>query len=297
MTNITKNRTVVITFAALLMVMPLASSNVFATEHRNNDMEGTADLLAVCGIFVSENIDFGQIAPGVDSKEVDASVTTRNSSIDGFGISVTGSDWIGTDSGPASGEITVSNVLVGNTVVIGDITYIAVAQGEALNPVTPTSAEFNINSENDVTTVNLASAISSADAGTTMTISQPKDGKFTVTAIEVGDSGNSILFASESNPSTISVSGSGTLEGGTDGVTHLLADVTKFSFTTDGTTVEASDYASKTSSLGVTPVDLTTDAQIDQNIALKFQITTFDTLKAMPYSGDLTQQITFTTTC
>ena len=253
-------------------------------------MQGTAQLGQYCGINVQPSIAFGAVVAGVLSQELQTTIYTGDSTVDGITIAAQATDWTGTNT-KATGTATISSVQAGDTLVIGSITYTAVLINETLLSPTATNAEYHVGVDDDATARNIVSAVSSIDNSIR---SGASGNVVTITASTTGIGGNAIALTSGQN--TIAVSGSGTLEGGSEGQVHLAADVTKFSVDVASTGNPGIDYASKTS-MDSTSVDLTNVASPANDVDLYLQISTIATLQNMPYDGELTQTLTFTVDC
>ena len=85
---------------------------------------------------------------------------------------------------------------------------------------------------------------------------------------------------------------------GIDSQMHLFANATRYSITTDGSDSSGVSYESKTA-IGDHNINTVIVPLTDYNNPLKvsFQISGIDTLENLPYSGVITQNMTFTTTC
>lgn len=110
---------------------------------------------------------------------------------------------------------------------------------------------------------------------------------------------NSINVAQTTGTGTL-VPSTATLTNGEDtGVTHMLASNTHYTVTVDGSDSSLENYATK-KALAATGVDLSlapqTEATTNLQMSLEINPVTAQML-ALPYNGDLTQTLTFTSLC
>lgn len=106
-------------------------------------------------------------------------------------------------------------------------------------------------------------------------------------------------FFKTSGPLSSTISLAATDWTGIDGIVHLLSEVTRYTITTDGKESKPTSYITK-SSLGSAgeSIILTSNAGPIEPVKLSLQISDEgDNLKAMPYSGEITQTLTFTVEC
>ena len=282
MTNL-KQTTFVFAFAALLFVMPLATPNAVATE-------GQANLLATCGFDIPPAIiDMGTLIAGSDGSEVE--VTLIHAGSGSTYLEVVPLDWFGTGVN-STGTIIINSPVDGDIVSIGDTHYEANGSGSNVNFAIGSGATAN-----DDTATNLAAAINGETATTNITATFSGNEVY----VEYGtpSTAGDVDFDATTNGSGIIVSGS-TLTGGTDPEVHLDASVTKYDYVNNGATaLVTSDYTADKVSVGASSntheVFATSDP--DHNVVIQFQLSADGTLLNMPYSGALTQDLTFTYDC
>ncbi len=274
MTNL-KQTTFVFAFAALLFVMPLATPNAVATE-------GQANLLATCGFDIPPAIiDMGTLIAGSDGSEVE--VTLIHAGSGSTYLEVVPLDWFGTGVS-STGTITIVSQPVGtvDNTTVGGIEYNA-------------GFSYILGADTTETATNFAAAI---DADTDFTATSSGNEVYVVYNTP-GIAGDLIVFTTIS-PSAITLTGSGTLENGADPEVHLDASVTKYDYVNNGDTALAtSDYTADKATVGASSntheVFATSDP--DHNVVIQFQLSADGTLLNMPYSGALTQDLTFTYDC
>lgn len=282
MTYNTKNTTIVFAFAALLMVMPLANSNAFG--------DGDANLDPSCGVTTT-NIDMGSFSIGADGTEVETSWVTGGA-VAGT-LEVTAGDWLGVGT-LSTGVITLTNVISTDIVTINGLAYTGVASGA-------TEGQFNIGGDDIITATNLASSIN-ADTRTGVTVvaqdltSESTGNVVIVRATVLGTTGNSIDLVS--SDSTMVVDAATLTDAEASGVTHMESTATKYAITTDGTSSTGTSYAGKTALDADTVLKvLTSTVDPAQNVRISMHISGDGTLINLPYSGALTQTLSFTVTC
>ena len=82
-----------------------------------------------------------------------------------------------------------------------------------------------------------------------------------------------------------------------DSEMHLFANATKYNLTTDGSDSSGTSYASKTAIGEVDETILLADVAANIDLDVTFQLSGIDTLQNLPFSGAMTQELTFTITC
>jgi hypothetical protein len=288
----TKNRTIVFAFAALLMAMPFATGNVYATTHQNDTLEGTANLKGFCGIAVPPTIVFGDIAPGVISEEFEASIYTGDSSLSGIEISATASDWTGTD------VVTFAELIHDGTAEIPEGFEIVITDGVnterfiAKDDPTSSTNGFDISGDAERDFTNLKDILDESSLIVIVDSNDPVPTKIVMEPYILGDYEKISITPSDTS---LVVAKQFSLDGSIPAV-HLKASVTKF--VVDITDYVNTDltYAEKTS-MSTSSVILTSEATPKSDTVLVLQISTIGTLENMPYTGILTQTLTFTALC
>lgn len=120
----------------------------------------------------------------------------------------------------ATGTITVGTPLAGDTITIGGTTLTGVGAAR-----TSGSDDFNVTGGGATAAADIAAAINDgANSFTAIVTASAAGNVVTLTAVPVGDAGNSITLAT-SNPTELVLSGS-TLEGGSDGSALTAAQAT-----------------------------------------------------------------------
>ncbi len=287
MTNL-KQTTIVFAFAALLALMPLATPLANAVSHT----EATVTLDAVCSFVIDPTLSFGTLTAGVDGLEQIITFDKATATEDTL-IEVKSDNWIGTDSSQAFGTVTLVNVADTETITVGSNTYTGL-----LTPVLGT--DFDINGDDIADATELVSAITATDTSVSADNEGGTSNVVTITAVTlIGDAGNDVIALEENVADAGTLVSGPFLTGGADNVVHMLAEATKFSVSNDGNAPTLSTYAAKIAfpAEGAIAQDLISIASPSEHVIIAFHLSGDGTLLAMPYSGILTQEITFTQSC
>jgi len=274
---------IIIVFAASLMSMPFANVDVFG--------DGTASLDPECPVTTPVTIAMGSFSIGVDGTEVESTMATGGTV--GGTLELSADDWIGAGT-LATGSIHLVGVIAGDLVTINDLVYTAVAGAKADN------TEFSINTSMTAAATDLADSITNdGRAGTTDDVTATSGANAVLLKSTVlGTTGNSINLAETVANAGTTISGA-TLSGAeVVGVVHMQAETTKYKITTDGSASTGDAYSAKTAA-GVQGVNTVLTSTVDplNSVNLSMQISGVGTLENLPYSGALTQVLTFTVTC
>ena len=270
-------------FAGLLMALPLVNSNAFG--------DGDANLDPSCGVTVPPTINLGSFSAGADGVELE-SIMVTGGAVAGT-LEVTAGDWLGVGT-LATGFLTLTNVIATDVITLNGLVFTAVAGA-------PSAGEFQVGADDSATASNLATAIT-GDARTGITVaSQDQSGEATgniviVRATVLGTTGNSIDLVSSD---TTIVASSATLTGAeAPNVVHMESTATKFVITTDNTASTGTAYSAKTAFEADTVLKvMTTTIDPAVNARMSLQVSGIGTLINLPYSGALTQTLSFTVTC
>lgn len=273
-------------FIVSLIAIPL-TSNAFSQQ-----IESKATIDAICGVDISENINFGTITPGTIHPEIETYFKTSGSVTST--VSLITSDWVGAGS-YATGKIYLNGVVDGESITINGLEYTA-------NSPPQEDWEFGIGDKDSGDANRLAATIND---DTRIGITNPKqdvtailtDNMIKLQATKLGKTGNDIDVSSSDSSFTIT---NPTLSGAQDvGAIHLYSEVTKFSIYTNGEEGKSPNYLNKNSfgSDGES-ISLTSTASPSDPIRLVLQLSTEgDNLKNMPYQGEITQTLTFSVEC
>lgn len=279
MTYKTKTIPFVFAFAAILLAWPMTAQMANA--------DGDASLDPSCPVTIPGSINMGSFSIGSDGSEVLSTMATPGG-VDGT-LELEANDWIGVGTA-AKGTITLVNVIATETFTVNTLVYTAVS-GTAND-----NTEFSIDTSMTLAATDLAASINSRDAAA-MTATGNLNAVLLVTDA-LGTAGNAFTLLETTANSSVNPTG-GTLGGAeAAGVVHMQAEATKFVITTDGSTNAGIAYASK-NAIGVDAVNtlLTATVDTDQDVRLYLHISGVGTLENLPYSGALTQTLTFTVTC
>lgn len=279
---------IVFVMVAILMAMPFAGSNAFA-----NEVVLNANLVPVCGLNNITSFPMGTLISGQISDEKLVTISATSDTNARAEIEVQASDWIGTDIS-ATGTLTLTTVSVGAAVTVSGNTYSGV-DGEIDG-----NYQFSIGSDDEATATNLVASMNADDRFTAdRWVASASGNIVTITATVAGEPGNNISLSGD----TSIQSSSPTLSGGSDGddLVHLQSDATKYNVTFEGTNPFGELYPDKTAMkintesavLGTTTFQ--NSATVD--ILMALQVSADGNLENLPYSGGLTQTLTFTTSC
>lgn len=227
MTYKTKNTTIVIAFAALLMVMPLANSNAFGDTVISNVAE-------TCGFTISPAPSFGSITRGAATVTEQSVVFTPTGASTGTGmISVLATDWIG-DGARSTGSVVVVGVATTETITINSVVYTAGGSES-----TPT---FTFGGTDIEDAASLARVINAgSDAANVRAYTSGTNTVF-LEAQTRGSAGNFAVSDTVTDVGTIPTSMTG---GGASPTSHIQAEVTKFNMVDDDGTSTGVNYATK----------------------------------------------------
>ena len=276
MTYNTKNTTIVIAFAAILLAMPFATQNAQAVDLV---IEGSCGITVVGG---SGGIDLGSLAPNAESIEFDVIVTTDGTQVGTFEIEA--ADWI------SSGTTSTGYITIGASQV--DDTSSVTINGEAFLATAATQDANNFISGDAATSAtNLATAINA-------------NGSVDVTAVDTEDivllrsdtAGTAAEYSMSSADGNMVV-GAATLAGATNsGAVIMQAELTKYDVTNTGTVPISSTYASKTALLAAGVNDIIVPLiDVTEDVDLQFQV--LGTLDDPDFFGTVTQVLTFAAIC
>lgn len=265
---------IVFAFAAILMAMPLANSNAFGAI-----AGGSAELDSDCSLDVPDYIDFGEFSVGTTPEAVPATINATGT-VQGT-IELVAGDWLGVGQN-ATGFITLNGVQKDDVVTVNGKTY--EADGSTVGLI-----DFDHSNDDSITAGDLAEAITENDSALNAIA---KANIVIVEAVTPGLAGNDIEMSTTSSTFTVDAK----LQHGEEiGEMHMLAKTTRYDISVDGIPPIETDYNVKTEvnvnkviAQGTTP---------NVEIKINFQITGIDSLEALPYSGALTQVMTFTNTC
>ncbi len=229
-TNTTKNTSIVIAFAAILLVMPLANSNVYGDTVITNVDE-------TCGFSVGSLGTFGTISRGAATITEQSVTFTPTGGSTGSGvISVTASDWMG-DGTRASGTIELVSVASGETIVIHGTTYTAAD--------TEGTATFTFGGTDIEDAASLARVINAGTDTANVRAYTSGTNIVTVEAETRGTAGNAFALVETVTDAGTVLSGATLTGGGSDVKSHIPAETTKFSMVgSDGTSTGIA-YATK----------------------------------------------------
>jgi len=266
-------------FAASLMSMPFANVDVFG--------DGDATLDPSCPVTIPGSINMGSFSIGTDGTEVLSTMATPGTV--GGTLELSAGDWKGVGSS-AKGTIVVVGIVATETVTVNSLSYQAVAGAKSGD------TQFSIDTSDTAAATDLAASINSRD-GAAVTATQNLNA-ILLKADTVGTAGNAFTLAEDVADAGTTVSGATFAGGEASGVVHMQAEATKFVITTDGTTNAGITYANK-NAIGVDGVNtlLTANVDVANDVKLYMQISGVGTLENLPYSGALTQVLTFTVTC
>lgn len=266
-------------FAAILVAWPLTATNVYG--------DGSASLDADCPVTIPGTINMGSFAVGADGTEVLSTMATDGTV--GGTLELSAGDWKGVGTS-AKGTIVVVGIVATETVTVNSFVYTAVAGAKSGN------TQFSIDTSDTATATDLAASINSRDAAAVTAVQQLN--AILLKADTLGTGGNAFTLAETVTDAGTTISGATFAGAEATGVVHMQAEATKFVITTDGTTNAGVAYASKTA-IGVDGVNtlLTANVDIANDVKLYMHISGVGTLEALPYSGALTQVLTFTVTC
>lgn len=280
MTNNTKNSAIVIAFASILLAWPMAGTNAFA--------DGEGILSGTCGFSEPSSIDFGTISRGADGTEAVDSWAALGSETGN--VDLDAGDWF--DLGDrGTGDLTHD----GTTEITGTVTM----DTETFTATSGGAGSFNFDNDGDAAADFLA--LSDAIIADSLLVTAVKTSATVtdLTSVARGTPGNVDLGTT----GTTGITETDLTGGGGTPVVHLQSEVTKYFITTNGddpaVTGTGTNYAGKTA-IGASGVDTEIVALTDPNNALRtaFQITGVDpALENLPFSGALTQSLTFTVTC
>lgn len=270
---------IIIVFAASLMSMPFANVDVFG--------DGDATLDPSCPVTIPGSINMGSFSIGTDGTEVLSTMATPGTV--GGTLELSAGDWKGVGLS-AKGTIVVSGIVADETVTVNSLVYTAVAGVKSGN------TEFSIDTSDTAVATDLTASINSRDS-TAVTATQNLNA-ILLKADAPGTPGNAFTLAETVGDAGTTVSGATFAGGEAIGVVHMQAEATKYVITTDGTANAAVSYASK-NAIGVDGVNtlLTANVDVANDVKLYMQISGVGTLENLPYSGALTQVLTFTVTC
>ena len=276
--NYTKN-TAIFAFVALLMALPLVSSNAFGA--------GEVTIPGTCGFTAPAAIDMGTLTSNVIGTETAAFAFGTTGSTFGS-LEVSAGDWLAAGSS-AVGSISLDTVIITDAVLVDDQTFTATA-------ATQDSTNFIVGGTDIVTAANLATAINLNaldDATATAT-----ENVVLVRTVTLGTAANSVVLSTGDTTITIGAGGFGGAVAATTKV--MESEVTRFSITITGVDPVTSAYADKSNE--AMPLDTAgdlvlvplTDPAFDTK--MRFHLTGVGTI-LIPYSGDLTQTLTFSAVC
>lgn len=269
---------IIIVFAASLMSMPFANVDVFG--------DGDATLDPSCPVSIPGSINMGSFSIGTDGTEVLSTMATPGTV--GGTLELSAGDWKGVGLS-AKGTIVVSGIVADETVTVNSLVYTAVAGVKSGN------TEFSIDGSDTAVATDLTASINSRDGVVTATQNL---NAILLKANALGTPGNAFTLAEAVTDAGTTVSGITFAGGEASGVVHMQAEATKYVITTNGTANAAVSYASK-NAIGVDGVNtlLTANVDVANDVKLYMQISGVGTLENLPYSGALTQVLTFTVTC
>lgn len=277
-----KNIAYVFAFAALMLAWPLTATEAFA--------DGSASSDPSCPVTIPGTINMGSFAVGADGTEVLSTMATPGN-VDGT-LELQAEDWKGVGTA-AKGTITLVNVVADDTITVNSLVYTAAAGDQSGD-----NTKFSIDTSMTAAATDLASTINARD-----TAAMDATGNLNAVLLKtdaLGTAGNAFtLLEGVADAGTTVSPSSGTLGGAeATGVVHMQAEHTKYVITTDGSTNAAVAYSAK-NAIGVDGVNtlLTATVDTDNDVKLYMQISGDGTLEALPYSGALTQVLTFTVTC
>jgi len=274
-----KNKISIMMFTAILVAWPLTATNAFG--------DGDATLDADCPVTIPASINMGNFAIGADGTEVLSTMATDGTV--GGTLELSAGDWKGVGTS-AKGTIVVVGIVATETVTVNSLVYTAVAGAKSGN------TQFSIDTSDTATATDLAASINSRDGAAVTAVQQLN--AILLKADTLGTGGNSFTLAETVTDAGTTISGATFAGAEATGVVHMQAEATKFVITTDGTTNAGVAYASKTA-IGVDGVNtlLTANVDIANDVKFYMHISGVGTLEALPYSGALTQVLTFTVTC
>jgi len=268
-----------IMFAASLMTLPFINVDVFG--------DGDATLDPSCPITIPGSINMGSFGIGADGTEVLSTMATPGTV--GGTLELSAEDWKGVGTS-AKGSIVVVGIAATETVTVNSLVYTGVTGAKAGN------TQFSVDTSDIATATDLAASINARD-GAAVTATQQLNAVL-LKADALGTGGNAFTLAEAVADAGTTVSGATFAGAEAVGVVHMQAEATKYVTTTDGTTNAGVSYASK-NAIGVDGVNtlLTANVDITNDVKLYMQISGVGTLENLPYSGALTQVLTFTVTC
>jgi hypothetical protein len=291
MTYNTKNATIVIAFAAVLLAWPMAAQNAFAGDIVDANMN------AECGFSTTNlaSLDFGNFVP-TDSESGNAleqEIQLDQNGASSARVLITIEDWV-TIGTRASGEIEILGApTLDDEVVVGAKTYLAKTTGA-------TGQQFDIGATNAETALNLATAIRTEDAAN-FKVSTAGTAIVTVNTVARGTALNTGTVLSEDTAGArIETRDSGDvtttndMDGAVDtALTIMDGDTTKYSILVGSTATSA--YGAKVPILTVGAAQEALGGTTEENIYLALEIdpatATFNAA-ALPYDGAITQDIT-----
>lgn len=276
------HKSTIFVFVALLMALPLTSSNTYG--------DGDANLDPSCGVTTAD-IDMGSFSAGADGTEIESSWVTGGA-VAGT-LEVTAGDWLGVGT-LATGTVTLGGPIATETITLNGVSYTGV------NGAPTDNTEFTADSTDAVAASTLASSINAdTRTGTTDDISAESTGNVVIIrAATLGTGGNAITMAEAVTDARTVLDGA-TLSGAeAPGITHMESIATRYAITTDGSSSTGAAYSAKTPFAADTVLHvLTTSVDPGQNTRISLQVSGIGTLINLPYSGALTQTLTFTVTC
>lgn len=271
--------------AVLLITLPITNAST-------QQIEGKAQIVASCGVEITDDIDFGTLTPGTDGLEVKESFKTSGSQTSS--ISLMAFDWVG-DGSFATGKIYLGNVVDGDSITINGLDYTGKTNPvEAWEFLVGKNIVANTGRLANVINEDVRDGITDPDQDVTATAT---DNMIKIQATALGKTGNDIDISSSYSSFTII---NPTLSGAQDvGAIHLAAEVTKYFIATTPKDAKSTHYADKTplGSAGKS-ILLTDNAGPVDLVELYLQISAQGVLlQNMPYMGDITQTLTFTIDC
>ncbi len=307
MTSI-RNTTFVIMFAAMMMAMPLASSNVFADVTTNS-----ANLDAECGFdFSDASIDFGNIQRGdsaADIGEKIVTIPTIPSATGSSKITVTTTSWNSVGGGAsAQGSLNLVGVETGTAVTVGNNIYTATnADGQVITSEIVTDGDgvetteetidtpingFIVSGEDVDDATALSNAINTLDSQTFT--STTTDNTVSIVVNQAGTEGNSIPLSADNNDVVVTPFAGGT----TEDVIIMEGETTRFSFSGDGSDVSGSYDDKQQSAIPGNKLVVLSGTDPTQSLLMSIMI---DPISAdffnLPYSGSIAQEMTIDVSC
>lgn len=229
----TKNATFVFAFAAMMMAMPLATSNAFGDTVISNVSES-------CGFTISPAASFGAITRGAATITEQSVVFTPTGGSTGTGqISVLATDWKGLGD-RSSGTLTVVSVGDTETVTINSVVYTAGATENSGTRVFTFAGTDIEDAASIARVINAGSDTANVRAYTSGT------NVITIEAETRGAAGN---FGLATTSGTSSVSAANLAGGGANIATHIQGEITKFNMVADDGTSTGQNYATKSKSM------------------------------------------------